>query len=550
MDMNNIQPESCRAFHQAWRWQGKPNVSQDIHAAVKEVVYRPFVAKTLSRVPHRFIPSLLAEYNARNANKVANEWLRESIGDAFPQKGLSLTASDDDINNKAKILADNIRDLLASQTITTPERIYEYLQDYCARHDVVFPQCKTLLGAVNRVTNVAWWKRAIRKQIMRKREHGAIKCGFVHRNAGLYVSDDAVELYRQDKKRGLQWIEDMEAMNELDEVLDLKAIAQSNTSCPEKRRLELAIRANGQEQYAIKLDYVSLFLTITAPSAYHSRSGKNSNPKYNGKSPKDTNSYLCGQFSKTRAKLDRENINYFGLRIVEPHHDATPHWHMLVHVEKCQINKLLSIFREYALEHNSNEYGAQKHRFTYEQIDRSKGSAIGYILKYISKNIDGHKVGEDYESDGLDTAATSERVVAWAKRWGIRQFQTFGDCPVTIYRELRKLRVEPECVAIKPHWLAADAGNYGNYIQEMKINPIKLWAEERPSTRYLGETMQVIRGLKVNNELIETRLHRWVLRQKSEAFAPRINVNNCTGIKFDRGKKQDFSNATRPIQRN
>ena len=43
----------------------------------------------------------------------------------------------------------------------------------------------------------------------------------------------------------------------------------------------------------------------------------------------------------------------------------------------------------------------------------------------------------------------------------------------------------------------------------------------------------------------------WCARlQISEAFAPRINVNNCTGIKFDRGKKQDFSNATRPIQRN
>ena len=508
------------------------------------------MAKTLSRVPQRFIPQLLAEYNARSANKAANEWLRESVGDAFPLKGLSHTASDDDISSKAQNHSRNIRDLLASQSISTPEYLLNYIETYCNSHNIVMPQCKTLLSTINRMTDATWWKRAIRKQIMRKREHGAIKCGFVHRNAGLYVSDDAVELYRQSQKRSLSWLEDMEAINESGEVFDLKVIAESNVSNPKKRLNELIARAIGQEQYAIALGYESYFLTITAPSSYHCRAGKKSNPKYNGKTPKETNCYLLNLWQKARAKLDREATKYLGLRIAEPHHDGTPHWHLLVHVHKQDANKLLSILRHYALEQDSNEYGAQKHSFTYERIDRNKGSAIGYIIKYISKNIDGQQVGDDFESDGLDSVTTSERVTIWAKKWGIRQFQTFGDCPVTIYRELRKLRSEPECKTIKSHWKAADSGNYGDYIKAMVITPIKLWTEEKQSARYADETLQVIRGLNANGELIETRLHTWVLRQKSEAFASRINVNNCTGIKFDRGKKQDFSNATRPIQRN
>ena len=174
MDMNNIEPENSRAFHQAWRWQGKPKVSQDIHVAVNEITYRPFVAKTLSRVPQRFIPHLLNEYNARSANKEANEWLRDSIDSAFPLKGLSHTACDDQISIRAKIYSKNIKDILAKPLIkdrsgnpfiSTPEQILSCIETYCINHDVIMPQCKTLLSTIYRVTDAAWWQQIGRAHV-------------------------------------------------------------------------------------------------------------------------------------------------------------------------------------------------------------------------------------------------------------------------------------------------------------------------------------------------------------------------------------------------
>lgn len=54
-------------------------------------------------------------------------------------------------------------------------------------------------------------------------------------------------------------------------------------------------------------------------------------------------------------------------------------------------------------------------RVNWKEIDPTKGSATGYIgAKYIAKNINGHKVGMDYEAEA-PVDHTTIAVAAWAK---------------------------------------------------------------------------------------------------------------------------------------
>jgi len=191
------------------------------------------------------------------------------------------------------------------------------------------------------------------------------------------------------------------------------------------------------------------------------------NPKWAGLTASDGQDYLAKQWARCRAAAARMGLEWYGFRIAEPQHDGTPHWHCLLFFPHGAdgvdaLVLLQALVRKYFLFNDSpDEPGARKYRVDFELIDWSRGSAVGYVIKYISKNIDGHGVGLDLF--GNDAVTSSQRVRAWAKTWRIRQFQQIGGAPVTIWRELR--RVHPEALeagpglAVNPIAEAVDAVN-------------------------------------------------------------------------------------------
>lgn len=310
-----------------------------------------------------------------------------------------------------------------------------------------------------RCVDAAWWRRNLRRVHGRDFEHAAIRLGFVSIRAGAYASNETVARRIAQNRRNAAALAGIKMVNEDGKEYTLAELAAKGTGNKAIRRGELMLRMAGCEDVANEQGHVGVFVTLTAPSKYHAMLAKSGtiNPHYNHTTPRQAQAYLSKVWACIRAKNGREGIAPYGFRIAEPHHDGCPHWHILMFVPAAQVEALNDTMRAYALAEDGDEPGARKNRIKIVRIEADKGTAAGYIAKYVGKNIDGEHVAEHRDSDGnvieTDLAGDqvikpSQRVEAWAAQWGIRQFQAIGQPPVTVWRELR--RVEAERIASAP----------------------------------------------------------------------------------------------------
>lgn len=543
------------------------------------------VLDVFKALPDRFQEPVKSRYS-REAMEGGREAAKSYISRVEQElcgAGLSLAASDSEICDYAKARADEVRSLLMAQTgAGTADDQRAVLVGYCVEFGATVPPGVLLAGLCGRMTEAAWWRRQIRRNMARQVEAHAIGLGFVHRRAGLYASDDAVQRHGEQQARNRAALEATEATNEEGLTMTLAELSAVSVANPRLRRGELMTRIAGFESFAKAAGHVGMFYTGTAPSCWHARMAKTGqkNPHYDEETtPKQCAGYLGKTFAKARAWLHRRGIHIYGFRVAEPHHDGTPHWHMLFFMAAEVVESVTYCLRRYFSEadaHELNTEKAAKARFDAVKIDWKRGSAAGYISKYIAKNIDGSKndlssIGQahDETEEGTfevgEADKTAPRVLAWASTWGIRQFQQIGGPGVTVWRELRRLREGVQGDLFRA-WSAADVGNWHAYIDAMggvkkpavwygveqrwgkpsfrneyrtvkKVRrvvnrvcsikrladkavverawPVQLWkeAEEGKRNRYGEEAGAEIKGVRMGDEVTITRLHQWEIRR-------------------------------------
>lgn len=417
--------------------------------------------------------------------------------------------------------------------------------------------------AVMRMFNEVWWRGRLRRIASAWREHLQIAVGNVSKKKHAYASKNCVTDWREQKRRTREFLKGLELEDEDGNRISLIEKYDGSVANPAIRRCELMTRIRGFENICNELGYVGEFYTLTAPSKYHATTKAGyRNSKWNGTSPSDTQSYLTGVWARIRAKLHREEIRIFGIRVAEPHHDGTPHWHMLMFMLPEDVERVRLIIRDYAWEEDRHELRsdkAKKARFHAEAIDPEKGSATGYVAKYISKNIDGYALdGEIDDESGELLKETAPAVSAWAARWHIRQFQFIGGAPVTVYRELRRLADTETAHGLSVEFAAvhdaADAGDWAGYVNAQggpfvrrDDLQVRTLYEPRAEFNQYGEETVCIRGVYDSavgaGTPILTRLTQWKIVPKRAvdlavdvkgAPAPsRSSVNNCTGSESD-----------------
>lgn len=521
----------------------------------------------LANIPESFALPVASAYRAywhHDGWQKANAFLEGAV-QRIADLELDPALTDGDLIALAERLAKDCRQAL--QDHQAHRHIAGVLLRLCHRHGVRPPprlsHCLQVdsqgcidRGSLARLTDAIWWRRKLRVAHGRILEAEAIRLHQVHRRAGRYVSDPTFARHQQQRRRNQRVLSDLFAENELGEAVNLAEIATHSLANPAIRRAELMTRIYGFDHISIELGHSALLLTVTCPSRMHSHlsdDGKH-NPNFDPSfTPREAQRYLTKLWARIRAKWQRESLRPYGFRITEPHHDGTPHWHVLLFVEAEREKQLIETVRNYALADTPNEPGASKHRFQVERIDRAKGSATGYVAKYISKNIDGFGLNEDAQA-----ATGAQRVAAWASTWGIRQFQQVGGPPIGLWREFRRcphLKDQDSLVGLLAG--AADDAKWAEFVRLLggpqrsrKDLPIALEKYEEQRLGRYGEPLGTrIAGITMGNVVFTTRFHVWSIKRKTEqqnctqspapgserekgvslsASPPWSSVNNCT----------------------
>lgn len=508
------------------------------YALAGDALDLPF-GKSLSRLPALDRPEL-----KKLAGRVSS-WLSQAFCD-FSETLDGATKDDAEVARRVGRAFVHLGELVQTINFTAP---YwgSYKADKLTEHQAY--------SGILRMMAPEWWYLRLKRARDLQREHLAIAVGQVQKTASAYVSRKTLGEWIDQKKRNTEFFKKFDLINEDGDRVSLADMVYGSVANPAIRRCELMVRMRGFEDIANEQGLAGEFYTITAPSRYHAVHSKGGFVgQWNGCNPQDTQKYLCGVWAKCRAAISRAGIHIFGFRVVEPHHDGTPHWHMLLFMRPQDVDAVRDILCYHARAADSEELkslNALKARFHVEPIDPEKGSATGYIAKYISKNIDGFALdGEQDEETGESLRDMAKSVSAWASRWRIRQFQQIGGAPVTVWRELRRLGGQRLTDSRMDAVLAAaDVGDWAAYTQlqggalvARRDLVVRLAYEITEQGNEYGEDVQRVQGIYsplIPESEVCTRLMKWqkvakLAEAPAEAgfsggsAAPWSSVNNCT----------------------
>ncbi|WP_316992660.1 replication endonuclease [Enterobacter ludwigii] len=338
-------------------------------------------------------------------------------------------------------------------------------------------------GSLARMLCADWWYRKLWQMRCEWREEQLRAVCLVNKKASPYVSYEAVIHKREQRRKSLEFFQSHELVNADGDTLDMEEVVNASNSNPAHRRNEMMACVKGLELIAEMRSDCAVFYTITCPSRFHATlNNGRPNPKWTSETVRQSSDYLVETFAAFRKAMHKAGLRWYGVRVAEPHHDGTVHWHLLCFMRKKDRRSITALLRKFAIREDREELGKNTGpRFKSELINPRKGTPTSYIAKYISKNIDGRGLAKEVSKEtGRSLRDSAEHVTAWASLHRVQQFRFFGIPGRQAYRELRLLAGQVgrsqgdkkagapvlENVRLDAVLAAADAGCFATYIMK------------------------------------------------------------------------------------
>lgn len=452
-------------------------------------------------------------------------------------------------------------------------------QEYLDPADkIIFAE--TLLGAsvsgsspesqYERTCTAMFWRRALTMRVSRAREHFFLRLGLIGRQNEKYSSSLSVDAREQQLYAQEKWMRETVLVpattdNGDNDVARVRPeISLSDVvKRPEHKFAKLYTFVKGMESLGQQQKLASAMVTVTLDPGWHPNPlhGKK---KWNGKSPREAHNFFCKGWQAIMRDLDRDGIKLSGLRVVEPHRDACPHYHIwLLYRSENETKILLAIMRYFPNRLKVRTPGAgelSKRDEIYEsRVDLAAGaprlwlgtkdkfqvefsrivhrldangerrpcSSASYVMKYLMKTLPANISKRSTKpKDGANNSNSSHeaeisRIDAFRSVWGINQGQLFGVAKcLTIWDELRRIHHPPEHPLLKDLWKKARGGDAEGRVEKFSEQK----GDARAFLEALGGLDAARNGKQNGKRLVVGRLVEEALNRYGDVIKRTIGI--------------------------
>ena len=359
-----------------------------------------------------------------------------------------------------------------------------------------------------RLGDARFWRRSIRTTLMREREHFFLRLKLVGVSGERYVSDAQVMTRLAQLRRQRQWMEETVLVPRyLSSAEGFKPLTLASVAGdPRKRFAKLYTFVKAMESLAQDAGLVSALVTLTALPEWHPNPSHGDN-SWNGANPREAHQHIAECWNAVQSELYKRGVGISGMRVVEPHQDGCPHWHVwLIYRPEVENDILAALLRHFpgklklrspsrkgqrphgkdviyetradVLAGNSRPLHTPKEGAQVEvsRIDPTISSGASYAMKYLLKTVDGGEslVREvDLFGERSNAARTEdeikaaedkrrkheqavERVDGWRALWGMNSAMLFGVARcLSAWDELRRLPTPPTNGRLFRLWVLA-----------------------------------------------------------------------------------------------
>jgi hypothetical protein len=349
-----------------------------------------------------------------------------------------------------------------------------------------------------RLKSIGWWKRQLKILYLRASETLAGVLGVLNE----HITKATHSNQKNKQKNAYQKLNRTFVIKEGAEPKPLSVIAHQAVVARFSRYLN---NVDGMTEYADALRHDCVMITITCPSRMHPASRS----RYDGTSAREAQKHLSELWAKARRTIQKKGIFLYGIRVVEPHKDGTPHWHMMFFGESKHLDYAEKTIARFALAVDGNEKGALEARCNARYINRDIAKPASYLFKYLLKNLGLNEDGTKEEAMiEFSTNLPSSR--AWAQVHGIRQIQMIGGASVRVWDMLRKRKDKiNDCETLESMRVASHEGDYamffalqGGHKAGKNAHTVKTIISSERTNDYGEDVTRVLGVASENREII------------------------------------------------